>query len=131
VFLNIAAACTSLITIRSLSWRLSPDAEIGRSGAEPVPVNLIALKVHEGRVLALHGDFDAKGIRQFFKDFCRLALGKLRGVKVYPHFHATVRGAGERLHDRPVGKHIRREVDFVLGGVDKPTSICSKFSAGA
>jgi hypothetical protein len=50
--LNFAAACASLITITSSSWRLRPEAE---KIAAPVPqhmaVNLIALKVHEGGVL--------------------------------------------------------------------------------
>jgi hypothetical protein len=57
--LNFAAACASLITIRSSSWRLRPEAE---KIAAPVPqhmaVNLIALKVHEGGDFAFCADFD-------------------------------------------------------------------------
>jgi hypothetical protein len=59
--------------------------------------------VHEGRVLALNPNFNASGLRQILKHRFWVALGKLRAIKVYPHFDAALSGLRERLHDRPIG----------------------------
>ena len=48
-----------------------------------------------------------------------LASGKLSPVKINSHLDATIGGACERLHDGPVGQHIGRHVDFVLGAIDQ------------
>jgi len=35
------------------------------------------------------------------------------------YLNATIGGARERLHDGPIGEHVSREVDFMLGAVDQ------------
>jgi len=43
------------------------------------------------------------GVHQVLEYPRRLALGKLAGIKVYPHPHATIGRPDERLHDGPIG----------------------------
>jgi hypothetical protein len=48
-----------------------------------------------------------------------LALGELSAVKIDADRNAAIGGACERLHDWPVGQHIGRHIDFVLGAIDQ------------
>jgi hypothetical protein len=48
-----------------------------------------------------------------------LALGELGAIEIDSHLGAAIGGACERLQDWPIGQHIGRHVDFVLGAIDQ------------
>jgi hypothetical protein len=89
------------------------------TGAQQLPVDLIALEVHQGAPLVLDPCLDARRLGEVIEKPPGLALGELGAIEIDAHIDASIGGACERLHNGTVSQHIGRHVDFVLGAIDQ------------
>ena len=64
-------------------------------------------------------NLDTRRLGELTEDLRGLAFGKLCAVEIDANLDAAIGGARECLQDWPVGQHIGRHVDFVLGAIDK------------
>ncbi len=74
-----------------------------RHYGEKSAVDLVTLEVHRRGGLVLGPYLDARRLGKIPKDLRWRALGKPGAVEIDAHLDATIGGARERLHNRPVG----------------------------